>query len=140
MVHRYVLDLEKLRVPKWKRRADERRFCDNRHYKDACAREDQLDSSRHRYKNLVCHTHKLIQAYHHLSNVAFEVRVREMNRLKSSSDSLIRSRHSVFMENQRLRAEIVGLRGHAGASIIALLNPTIMQVHISASPIDLFLM
>nr|GFB86037.1 hypothetical protein [Tanacetum cinerariifolium] len=66
---------------------------------------------RHRYKNLVCHTHKLIQAYHHLSNVAFEVWVREMNHLKSSSDSLIHSRHSVFMENQRLRAEIVGLRG-----------------------------
>nr|GEU42637.1 RNA-directed DNA polymerase, eukaryota [Tanacetum cinerariifolium] len=35
----------------------------------------------------------------------------EMNCLKSSFDSLIRSRHSVFMENQRLRAEIVGLRG-----------------------------
>nr|GEV51061.1 RNA-directed DNA polymerase, eukaryota [Tanacetum cinerariifolium] len=83
----------------------------NRLATDACAREDQLDSSRRRYKNLVCHTHKLIQAYHHLSNVAFKVRVREMNRLKSSSDSLIRSRHRVFMKNQRLSAEVVGLRG-----------------------------
>ena len=106
MVPRSDLDKEKRRVSTWKRRAEERRFCANRFYKDVCALEDKLESSRRRYKNLVYRTNKRIRAYRHLSKVAFVARVREVKRLKSASDSLVRSRHRVSMENQRLRAEL----------------------------------
>ncbi|PWA90815.1 hypothetical protein CTI12_AA096140 [Artemisia annua] len=110
MVPRSELDSEKRRVAKWKRRAEERRFYANHYHKKVCALEDKLESSRRRYKNLVCRTNKHIRAYRHLSKVAFVAQVMEIKRLKSASDSLVRSRHSVSMENQRLRAEIAALR------------------------------
>ena len=79
-----------------------------------------MESSRRRYKNLVCRTNKRIRAYHHLSKVAFVARVREVKRLKSSSDSLVRSRHSVSMENQRLRAELDALRREGNSRAIGI--------------------
>ncbi|GKE55246.1 hypothetical protein Tco_1494431 [Tanacetum coccineum] len=106
MVPRSELELEKRRVAKWKRRADERRICANRYYKDVCALEDQLESSRRRYRNLVGRTRKCIRAYQHRSKVDVKARAREKKLLKS----LVHSRHSVSMENQRLRAKIDALK------------------------------
>ncbi|GJX02314.1 hypothetical protein Tco_0758641 [Tanacetum coccineum] len=100
------LELEKRRVAKWKGRADERRIYANRFYKDVCTLEDKLESSDRRFRNLVRRTNKRVRADHHRSKVAFTARVKEKKLLKS----LVRSRHSVSMENQLLRAKIDALK------------------------------
>nr|GFA48924.1 hypothetical protein [Tanacetum cinerariifolium] len=106
MVPRFELELDKRRVAKWKRRADERRIYANRYNKNVCALEDKLESSHRRFRNLVCHTNKRVRADHHRYKVAFTARVKE----KKLWHSLVRSRHSVSMENQRLRAKIDALK------------------------------
>nr|GFA92344.1 hypothetical protein [Tanacetum cinerariifolium] len=77
MVPRSELELEKRRVAKWKKRADEQRICANRYNKNVCALEDKLESSHRRFRNLVCHTNKRVRADHHRSKVAFTARVKE---------------------------------------------------------------
>nr|GEZ01212.1 hypothetical protein [Tanacetum cinerariifolium] len=77
MVPRSELELEKRRVAKWKRRADERRICANCYYKDVCALEDKLESSHRRFRNLLCRTNKRVQADRHHSKVAFTARVKD---------------------------------------------------------------
>nr|GEY12291.1 hypothetical protein [Tanacetum cinerariifolium] len=106
MVPRSELEWEKRRVAKWKRRANERRICVNRYYKDVCALEDKLESSHRRFRNLVCRTNKRVRADRHRSKVAFTARVKD----KKLRQSLVRSRHSVSMENQRLTAKIDALK------------------------------
>nr|GEV02166.1 ARM repeat superfamily protein [Tanacetum cinerariifolium] len=67
MVPCFELELEKRRVAKWKRRADEPRICANRYNKNVCALEDKLESSHRHFRNLVCHTNKRVRADHHRS-------------------------------------------------------------------------
>nr|GFB58043.1 hypothetical protein [Tanacetum cinerariifolium] len=106
MVPRSELEFEKRRVAKWKRRADVRRICANLYYKDVCALEDTLESSHRRFRNLVCRTNKRVRADRHRSMVAFTAPVKD----KKLRQSLVRSPHSVSMENQRLRAKIDALK------------------------------
>nr|GFB36583.1 hypothetical protein [Tanacetum cinerariifolium] len=71
MVPRSELELEKRRVAKWKRRADERRICANLYYKDVCALEYKLESSHRRFRNQVYRTNNRVRADRHRSKVAF---------------------------------------------------------------------
>nr|GFC98198.1 hypothetical protein [Tanacetum cinerariifolium] len=73
---------------------------------DVCALEDKLESSHRRFRNLVCRTNKRVRADRHRSKVAFTARVKD----KKLRPSLVRSRHSVSMENQRLTAKIDALK------------------------------
>nr|GEZ73970.1 hypothetical protein [Tanacetum cinerariifolium] len=104
MVPRSELELEKRRVAKWKRRADERRICANLYYKDVCALEYKLELSHRRFRNLVYRTNKRIQADRHRSKVAFTARVKENQLLRAEKSA-------VSMENERLMAEIAALKG-----------------------------